>query len=438
MRRKVELIVVGAGNRGSIYASYALQHPALLKITGVAEPRAFYAQRLKRLHGISDDNVHADWHCLAKRKKFADGVIIATGDSLHVEPAIAFAKKRYHILIEKPMAPNECDCRRIVEAVRASGVMLSVCHGLRHARHVKRIKSIIDSGRIGEVVSIQHLEGVGFHHQAFSFVRGPWRNESLSSFMLLAKSCHDIDYLYYLMGARCVRVSSFGGLKHFRREERPEHAADRCLDCALEPECPYSARHMMFDVYKSNIYRLYILPPDIVERKLNSLPSATPGAADALYPKVTDAEVMEALREGPFGRCVYACDNDVVDHQVVNMLFEGNRTASFTMTAFSRGGRWTRIFGTRGELSIEGAAVSLYDPLEHKTETIELPPPDPSIHPNLRGHGYSDYNLMDNFVKAVSENEPGHIASGPEDSLESHLIVFAAERARRENRIVDL
>ena len=413
--RPVELVVAGAGGRGTGYSTFASQHPDRLKIVGVAEPRDFYRQRMVETHAIPSGNVFTDWRELAERAKFADAALVATQDAMHAEPAVAFANLGYHILLEKPMAPNEADCRRIVEAAIANHVILCVCHVMRYTRYTQALKKVVDSGRIGDVVSIQHLEPVGYWHQAHSFVRGNWRNEAESSSMLLAKSCHDLDWIRYIMGAKCEAVSSFGTLKHFRKEEKPEGAADRCLECGHEPKCPYSAK------------KIYV---GRVERGHTGWP------VDVLTPDVTVEGVTEALRTGPYGRCVYECDNDVVDNQVVNMLFEGGRTGSFTMTAFNQSGhRKTRLFGTLGEIYGDGSKLHIFDFLTDDTEVVDTEAADASI---LGGHGGGDYGVMDRFVNAVANNDPGRILSGPEETLETHRMVFAAEEARKRNRVVAL
>lgn len=413
--RPVELVVAGAGGRGTGYSTFASQHPDRLKIVGVAEPRDFYRQRMVETHAIPSGNVFTDWRELAERAKFADAALVATQDAMHAEPAVAFANLGYHILLEKPMAPNEADCRRIVEAAIANHVILCVCHVMRYTRYTQALKKVVDSGRIGDVVSIQHLEPVGYWHQAHSFVRGNWRNEAESSSMLLAKSCHDLDWIRYIMGAKCEAVSSFGTLKHFRKEEKPEGAADRCLECGHEPKCPYSAK------------KIYV---GRVERGHTGWP------VDVLTPDVTVEGVTEALRTGPYGRCVYECDNDVVDNQVVNMLFEGGRTGSFTMTAFNQSGhRKTRLFGTLGEIYGDGSKLHIFDFLTDDTEVVDTEAADASI---LGGHGGGDYGVMDRFVNAVANNDPGRILSGPEETLETHRMVFAAEEARKGNRVVAL
>ncbi|MCX7017051.1 MAG: Gfo/Idh/MocA family oxidoreductase [Candidatus Sumerlaeota bacterium] len=411
----VKVLIIGAGSRGAGYATYAAEHPERAQVVGVAEPRAVHRNRLVEAHSIPAENVFTDWKQAAERPRIADAVLICTQDAMHADPAVAFADRSYHILLEKPMAPNEADCRRIVAAILRNKSIFAVGHVMRYTAYTRRLKALIDEGLIGEVVSIQHLEPVGYWHQAHSFVRGNWRNEAESSFMLLSKSCHDIDWLIHIMGARCARTSSFGSLLHFRREEQPAGAADRCLECAVEPNCPYSAK------------KIYL---GRVERGGRGWP------LEVLTPEPTVETITEALRTGPYGRCVYACDNDVVDHQVVHLEFEGGQTASFTMTAFSKAGhRQTRIFGTRGELIGNGIAIEHFDFLTDKTQVIDTRASDASI---AGGHGGGDYNFMHSFVSALLENDPSHILSGPEETLQTHLAVFAAERARREGRVVEV
>jgi predicted dehydrogenase len=407
----VRLIIVGAGSRGAVYAAWAREHPEAARVVAVAEPRADHRARLVREHRATIEHEVSDWRVLAELPRFADAVVLATPDAVHVEPALAFARRGYHLLLEKPMAPSADDCRRIVAAVEEAGVMLAVCHVLRYTRYSERVKAILASGRLGDVVSVAHLEPVGYWHQAHSFVRGNWANEGRSSSMLLQKSCHDLDWLRFVVGRPCQQVSSFGGLHHFRREHQPAGAADRCFDCpqAIEARCPYSAG------------KIYL---DRVDAGYTGWP------VDVLTTDLTRKGVMEALRTGPYGRCVYACDNDVVDHQVVNLAFEGGATASFTMTGFTRGrDRETKIFGTRGELTGDGRLITVHDFLTDRTETIDVDVvSDGSI---ATGHGGGDGRLMEAFVAAVATGDRSRILSGPAESLESHLIVFAAETSRR-------
>ena len=413
--KQVSLLIVGAGGRGTGYAGYASSFPEQAKVVGVAEPRDFYRQRLVDEHGIPSENVFTDWRPAAERERFADAVVVATQDAMHTAPAVAFASKGYHLLLEKPMAPTAEECRHIVAAVKEAGIIFAVGHVMRYTRYTQKLKELVDSGLIGDIVSVQHLEPVGYWHQAHSFVRGNWRNEAESSPMLLAKSCHDLDWIRHIVGRPCVRVSSFGNLTHFRRERMPEGAADRCLDCGVEANCPYSAKK----IYLGRVAEGH-----------------TEWPVSVLAPVVTTESVTEALRSGPYGRCVYASDNDVVDHQVVNMLFEGGATASFTMTAFNPGGhRRTRLFGTHGELDGDGSTITHYDFLTDGIEVIDTEAADGSI---LGGHGGGDLHLMSGFVQAVGTGDPATVLSGPDETLETHLAVFAAETARRENRVVDV
>jgi predicted dehydrogenase len=408
MPTPVSLVVIGAGQRGTGYAGWARRHPERAVVAGVAEPREVRRARFAAEHGIAAADAVADWRALADRGRIADAVLICTQDRMHAEPAEAFAALGYHILLEKPMAPDEAACRRIVAAVESSGVMLAVGHVMRYTPYTAAVKEIVGSGQLGDIMSVQHLEPVGFWHQAHSYVRGNWRRASLATTMLMAKSCHDLDWLAYILGRAPLRVSSFGSLTHFTAANRPAGAADRCVACSVEPDCPYSAPRLYRDLLERGEHRW---PLSVI------IEDFSPGALD------------EALRDGPYGRCVYACDNDVVDHQVVALEFGGAVTAVFTMTAFNQGGgRRTRLFGTRGELAGDGRTIRVYDFLTRAWRVVE-----PSVSGGLSaagGHGGGDAGLMDAFTAAVATGDRELIRSGPRESLASHLAVFAAERAR--------
>jgi len=404
----VSVVVIGAGGRGTGYGRWALANPSRARVVAVAEPRQVRRDRFATAHGIEAADAVEDWRQLAARERFADAVLVCTQDQMHAEPVEAFAALGYHILMEKPMAPDEQTCRRIVAATERAGVMLAVGHVMRYTPYTAAVKHIVDSGQLGDVMTIEHLEPVGFWHQAHSFVRGNWRRADLATTMLMAKSCHDLDWLQYIVGQPPQRVSSFGRLSHFTRDHQPDGAADRCLDCAVETSCVYSAA------------RLY---GGMLSRGQHTWP------LDVIVDDFTPAALDEALRDGPYGRCVYACDNDVVDHQVVAMEFPGGATATFTMTAFSEaGGRRTSIFGTRGELSGDGATIRIYDFMTRRTQVIT--PEQTGSMSAAGGHGGGDAGLMDAFTEAVAIGDPGPIRSGPRESLASHLAVFAAERAR--------
>ena len=409
----VRLAVLGAGSRGNAYGRWALAHPDRAQVVAVAEPDPVRRARFAESHGCA---AYEDWPGLLLSVRPLDAVVIATQDSLHVEPALQAASMGMHILLEKPIAPSAADCATVVAAVREAGVMLAVGHVLRYAPYTLLVRSLLDAGAIGEIVSVQHHEPVGYWHQAHSFVRGNWRRTDLSSFMLLAKSCHDIDWLQHIVGRPIARVSSFGGLSHFTPSNRPPDAGDRCVSCSVEASCPYSAVRLYGGLLSSGQHGW---PLDVV------LADFTPSALDS------------ALRDGPYGRCVYACDNDVVDHQVVAMEFEGGVTASFTMNAFNTGGhRRTRIFGTRGELVCDGVSVTVHDFVTGTASSHD--PLSVAGASAADGHGGGDAGLMDAFVTAVATGDPSSILSGPEDTLNSHLATFAAEHARLSGTVVSI
>jgi len=419
--RPVRLIVIGAGSRGKVYSTYALEHPKRAQVVAVCDPLKYRREYLAHKHNVPEENVYDNWEECVAREKFADAVIIATPDAHHAEPTIQFANKGYHILVEKPMAVSEDDCIRMTKAVMDNKVIMAVGHVMRYTPYTQRIKQIVDEGLLGDVISIQHLEPVGYWHAAHSYVRGNWSKEEDSTFMLMAKSCHDVDWLRYIMGKKCVRVSSFGSQSHFKKERKPKEVGDvkRCLDCSAQDTCPYSAT------------TIYLRPAERGYKEWPLSVVATDGEPDV-------ENITEALRIGPYGRCVYECDNDVVDNQVVNLEFEGGRTSSLSMVSFSHDIciRKTRIFGSHGQLECDGTNIIFHDFRgEGRTEIIYCDPTPPT---RMSGHSGADYYLMRNFVRAVDKKNPSYILSGPLETLESHLIVFQAEKARKEGRVYDV
>jgi len=414
--KKVKLLVAGAGSRGHGYARYALERPDEAEVIAVAEPRKFYREKMVQDHNIPARNIYESWEEMAEREKFADAVIIATPDREHTQPAIAFARRGYHILLEKPMAPTEEECRQIVEEAIKHDIILAVCHVLRYTQYTQTLKKMLTEGAIGDIVSLQHLEPIGYWHYAHSYVRGNWRNEAESAPMLLAKSCHDLDWIHYIMGSDCRKLSSFGNLKYFRRENKPTGAGMRCVECSIERKCPYSA------------IKLYI--------DMNISKGQTEWPVDVVTPDTSREGVLKALQKGPYGRCVYECDNDVCDHQVVNMVFEDDATASFTVTAFTEvTGRRTSIFGTDGELYGDGRYINLLDFHTDRHSRIDTHSEGATV---TSGHGGGDWNLVKDFVEAVGTDNPSLVISGPKETLDSHLMVFYAEKARKQNSVVEM
>jgi predicted dehydrogenase len=405
----VALLVVGAGQRGRAYARHAVRSGAG-RVVAVAEPDPGRRDRFAREFGLPADRVFDSWAELHGRERLADAAIVATQDRDHEEPAVLLAGQGYHLMLEKPMAPMAGPAARIAEAVQRAGILFAVCHVLRYTPYTDVVKGVLDSGRIGRVVSIQHLEPVGWWHHAHSFVRGPWRDTASSSPMLLAKSCHDIDWLLYLAGQPARRVSSFGGLSHFRPAEKPAGAAEVCLDCPVEPDCPYSAKRLYF-------------------ARLADDPDGWP--LSVVTPVATEEALVAALRSGPYGRCVYNGDNDVVDHQVVTMELADGATVSFTMTAFTPyEQRKTRIFGTHGYLEGDGARLRVVDFRTGAEELVEV------AESTSADHSGGDRALVDAFLAAVATGDAGLIRSDAATSLAGHRVVWAAEQARLTGTVV--
>ncbi|WP_033338264.1 Gfo/Idh/MocA family protein [Catenuloplanes japonicus] len=403
----VTVALVGAGSRGQNYAEWIAEHPDRARLVAVADPIALRRER-------TGGTPYPRWQDLVAEGRIADAVIIATQDRDHVAPAEAFARAGYHVLLEKPLAPTADECRRIVRAIDDAGVMLAVCHVLRYTAYTDVVKRVVDEGTLGDVMSVEHLEPVGWWHFAHSFVRGSWRREDESAPMLLAKSCHDLDWISYVTGRRIERVSSFGGLRHFRPENAPDGAAERCLDCPAEPDCPYSA-------------------PKLYLRTLRERGLRWPVSVITDVPE--EAAVLSALRDGPYGRCVYRADNDVADNQVVSMELTGGVTASFTVTAFTaQDHRQTRIFGTHGMLTGDGVRVKVHDFRTDTVTTLDSAAIGDATAGG--GHGGGDAGVMDAFIAAVAAGDPSLIRSGPGESLASHLAVFAAETARHTGTVV--
>ena len=327
MGQKKTAIVLGAGSRGRAYADYSLHSPEELQIVGVAEPDEKRRAKFAEKYHIPAERCYVGWKEILEEPKFADAAFVCTMDAMHTEPAVKAMRLGYDVLLEKPMSNTPEDCLAIEAAVRETGRALTVCHVLRYTSFYGTLKKLIDEGKIGEVATIDQIENVGYWHQAHSFVRGNWRNSLESSPMILQKSCHDLDIISWLIGKPCKWVSSFGSLQHFTAENAPKGAPDNCMKgCPASESCPY---------YAPKIY----------------LNGNIEWPVNVLTTDLTPEGITKALKEGPYGRCVYHCDNDVVDREVVCMEYEGGVTASFTMTAFTADmTRQIKIMGTKGRL----------------------------------------------------------------------------------------
>ena len=377
-------------------------------VVAIAEPNDKRRSAVSRLHSIPLENQFCTWQEMLDRPKLADILLNTTMDKHHREVSVAAMRAGYHMLLEKPMATSLSDCVEIDRVRRETGRLVSVCHSLRYHAVYEEVRRIIRSGVIGDVVALDQLEAVETVHQSHSFVRGNWGNESRSTFMLLAKSCHDLDIIVDLIERECVRVNSFGSLYYFRKENQPKGAPDRCVDgCPVEESCPYSA------------LKLYI--------------GENAWSQHADFADLTPAEARKKLQTSPYGKCVFKTDNDVVDHQVVSMEFEGGVTATFTMTAFTPwGGRYLRVHGTRGyiEARVDQRTVDLYEFWsKNKHSHIE-------IAEESGVHGGGDAGVMRSLIAAVASGDASLIRTSTAESLRSHAVVFAAEQSRREGRQV--
>ncbi|MFJ7204353.1 Gfo/Idh/MocA family protein [Streptomyces sp. NPDC098789] len=409
----VTLALVGAGLRGLTYARHAHATGAG-RVTTLAEPDPIRRAAAAAEFGVPPDRVHPHWRALAAAGRHADAAIIATQDRMHTGPAVALAATGHHLLVEKPMAAEEPEAERIAAAAERHGVLLAVCHVLRYTSYSRTLKALLDEGRIGRLVGAEHLEPVGWWHFAHSFVRGNWRRSDTSGPLLLTKACHDLDWLVHLFGRSPATVMSYGRRTHFRPEGAPPGAAARCTDCAVEPDCPYSAPRLYLDCLGDPRREFWPL--------------------SAVTPEPTAAAVREALRTGPYGRCVYACDNDAADHQVVVMEFADGATATFTVSAFTpMGDRRTRLFGTHGHIEGDGATLRVTDFRTGREELVAPAGGSPQ-----GGHGGGDLALTEAFLAAVATGDADLLLSGPRTSLATHRLVWAAERARALGAPVDV
>lgn len=406
------LVLIGAGNRGAdVYGRYAFRHPEEFQFVAVAEPVAERRESFAAMHGIPPERTFSSWEDLLRGERLADAAVIATPDRLHYDPAMAAMALGYDVLLEKPLAVDPAQCLALEEEAIKRQRLLLACHVLRYSPFFTTIGQLIAEGRIGRIISIQHNENVGYWHMAHSYVRGNWRNTSESSPMILAKSCHDLDILLWLAGGECTRVASFGSLAHFRAEDAPLGAVKRCLDgCSAEPACPFSARRIYLGANTD-------WPVSVISQDTS-----------------LDARA-EALRTGPYGRCVYACDNDVVDHQTVALEFANGVTAAFTMCGLTHEiSRTIKIMGTAGEIGghLERNEIALHAFADGRLTVMRPTGPTDAV------HGGGDEGLMRAFASALRAGRLDDRPASVQMAAHSHLLAFAAEEARLKGKVVEM
>jgi predicted dehydrogenase len=403
--KAVTAITLGAGNRGNVYGEYALKFPDHLKIIGVADPIEIRKKRYSQKHNIPVENSFKTWEDVFERPKFADAIIITTPDNLHFGPCMKALAMGYDILLEKPIAPTEKECRKILALAKETNRVVAVCHVLRYSPYFIKLRELIQNGSIGELISVQHFEPIQHIHMSHSYVRGNWHNSKQTTPIILAKSCHDLDILRWMIGSPCEKIAAFGDLKWFRKENKPAGATPRCIDgCTVEKECPYSALKIYYrDRQRTHVFDL----PDEVEKH--------------------GEVILDRLKTTNYGRCVYQMDNDQPDHYTTNLQFSNGVTASFNMEAFtSYEGRRTRIMGSHGDIVGDMSQFTYTNFLTGEKTEWKL---------TSDAHGGGDWNLVADWVQAVSKQNSGLLSSSIDVSVESHIIGFTAEKSRLSGKI---
>ncbi|GHV14179.1 oxidoreductase [Spirochaetia bacterium] len=402
----VKVLLLGAGNRGMYaYAQYAKANPKMMKIVAVAEPDDTKRHTIQADHQIPDDMAFLGWEEALDdkaRDKLTgiDAIIITTQDKMHTAPLVKALARNVHVLCEKPVAPTLDECRAIEKAGAGFNKVFQTGYVLRYTTFFSKIKELLNSGAIGTLIGIDHMESVGHIHMSHSFVRGNWRNFAESSPMILAKSCHDMDILYWLAGAPCESLSSYGALNYFTAANAPKGAPHRCLEgCPHMLDCPY---------HVSKIY----------------LTSNTEWPVNVITTDLSLQGRLAAVEKGPYGRCVFHCDNDVVDYQSAALHFANGVNAVFTMTGFTmKTHRNITLFGAKGEISgdMEDSRIVLHDFSSRHTTTIDLAQP-------IGGHAGGDTSLITDFVQRIRNNAGK--TSTVKDVFESHYMALAAEHSR--------
>jgi predicted dehydrogenase len=470
MHKTLNAILIGAGNRGmTVYGKYALLHPEKLNFIAVAEPIDKRREKFGESHHIPREKRFKNWEDILHQKKLADIAFISTQDQMHIEPAIKALNVGYDVLLEKPMAHTLEGCIEIAKIAKKSKNILGIAHVLRYTNFFSKIFDTINEGKLGDIINITHRENVSWYHFSHSFVRGNWNNRAKSSPMILAKCCHDLDLLYYMVGSKPKKISSFGNLKHFKEVNAPKGAPNYCVEgCPIEKKCLYYAPRIYIDIIpiiqimknsekfglkllanlRKNHIKLITFLTKIVpifkrlrywrEWPVEPMYSGTPEEASEDF---SDKAKRSILRSSPYGRCVYKSDNDVVDHQVVMIEFENGTTANLSVHGFSeREGRTLRIDGTKATLKGE---FYFHDSFERIVFIDHFSGKKSIIHTNRRqsersGHGGGDFQLIDAFLEAVYSRRNDLAIINALEILESHLMAFAAEESRLKHKVIDM
>ncbi|WP_181307824.1 Gfo/Idh/MocA family protein [Rufibacter sp. XAAS-G3-1] len=416
LAKPVTAITLGAGNRGTVYGNFAAKFPDQFKIVGVAEPVKFRNDLYATTHSIPAENRFDTWERVFDRPKFADAIVISTPDYMHYEPCMKALSMGYDILLEKPIAPTEKECRDILELAHKTNRIVAVCHVLRYAPYFVKMKELVAQGAIGEVISVQHFEPIEHTHMAHSYVRGNWHNSKETTPIILAKSCHDLDIIKWVINKPSKQIVAMGDLKWFRKENAPAGSTARCTDgCKVERECPYSAIKEYHD--RRSRTKVLDLPAD----------------------KSKHSEViMERLKTTNYGRCVYRMENDQPDHYITSIMFDDSVTANFSMEAFtSYHDRRTRIMGSMGDMVGDMTELVVTDFRTRKSTTFVPKAEDVEGYKNS-GHGGGDWLLVKDFVQAVAQQNAKVLTSTIDESIESHIMGFMAEESRKKGKVMPI
>lgn len=416
---KLTIACVGCGSRGRTYLTLAAKMNSFEIVAG-ADPVQDRVGYVKKISGNPDFRTFNTAKELLSEAKLADVLLVATQDADHFQTCMAALEKGYDILVEKPIATCIEHVLQIEEKATALGRRVMVCHVLRYTPFYRKVKDIVRNGELGEIISVNMSEGVGAFHQAHSFVRGHWGVKEKSTPMIIAKSCHDLDILCWLLETECKSVSSYGDLSYFNGKNKPEGAPFRCTDgCPAAEGCQYNAE---FYTTTQKGWLTHVWP-----------------LFDNENPPGTE-EILDWLQTSQWGRCVFQCDNDVVDHQVVSMEFENNVTATFTMTAFDLG-RNIEIFGTEGVLrggetvkELTGFEITVK---KHSTGELEKYSLD-KLEGGYEGHGGGDQGLVKDLYTEMTCEDLSDMQTSITVSAQSHLIGFAAEESRLSGLTLEL
>lgn len=411
MGKIVTVSIIGLGGRGGeAYGRYIFQQKDKFKITNVCDINPVRLNKYGETFAVAEANRFDDEDTFFAEKR-SDVLFITTQDRMHVRMAKKALNLGYDIVLEKPISDDAEELRELSRLAHEKQRKIMVCHVLRYTVTMRKLKEILNSGAIGKLVSIDHTENVVYWHEAHSYVRGNWRNRKLATPMIMAKCCHDLDLLQDFAGSKCTSVASMGSLAYFKSEFKPEGAADRCVNCKYVDTCTYSAKSIYVVGWKNCGKPINTFP-------FNLITDAYPTTEEALY---------EAIKEGPYGRCVFACDNDVVDNQTVIMQFENGITATLKMEAFVKdGGRDIRFFGTDGELELrEGEGTITLKRYREANVVWKIS----DLTDDLEGHGGGDHRMVDELYEIMMGNTP-QVATSIDESIESHYMALAAEESR--------